>query len=204
MQKIVIIAVALALVVPFGAFGVNSLLGGDQDPTSWSDAQYPRPEIAEPELPAPVLEQSETGARETVEHLLGSYTYMMTTGDTAAWDEVVDPNCSVCVQFMANAEQLHSQGGYLVEGEFTVESTTFDGTGEPPVTGTVSARFTQAPSLIFEEAEGEAYPLEGVSGQLDASVAWDGERWRVTDMTLQPDADAAASDAGGASDQGGA
>ncbi|MFC0675102.1 DUF6318 family protein [Brachybacterium hainanense] len=202
MQRIVILVVAVAMLTSLGAVGVGSLLGGGpQDPTTWSSAEHPRPEIAKPELPAPVHEQTTTGATETVHALLGSYTYMMTTGDTSVWSELVDPACSVCVQFMSNAQQLNSQGGYLLGGEFEVGEVSFDGTGDPPATGIAVAEFAQAPSAIIEEVDAEPLGLDAVTGTLELSLAWDGKVWRVTDMTLRPD-EAVASDGGGASDAG--
>jgi hypothetical protein len=105
------------------------------------------------------------------------------------------------VTFLQNAEQLAAQDGYLVDGAFEVHSTSFTGTGEPPATGTVTAQFTQEASILVDDPTLQANSLESVSGQLIAMVAWDGERWRVTDMSIAPLEDAA-SDAGGAADGG--
>lgn len=218
MQKVVVLLFALALVIPIGAFGVSSLFG-PQEPeetatTPTTDPNDPRPTvdpesqptpeaIERPELPPEVSEQTAEGAQAAVEYLLGSYTYMMTTGDTSVWDEVVDPNCEVCTTFMANAEQLNEQGGYLVDGEFAVESTSFEPSGDPPATGTVTAQFTQESSILIDDPTREGWPLDAVSGELQASMTWDGERWRVADMSLTPDDAASPSDGGGTVPGGG-
>lgn len=197
MQRIVIAIVALALVVPFGAFGLNSLLGPDENPSGQPD----RPEYAEPELPPATTEQSEVGATETVRYMLDTYPYMMTSGDVTPWTDVIDPSCRVCTTFVGQAEQLDSQGGYLIDGEFTVSSAQFEGTGEPPETGTVTLQFTQEQSAIVEDETAPPFVLEEVSGELQAQVVWDEDRWRVTDMSLVPDAPT--SDGGGAASDGG-
>src|SRR5699024_690947 len=137
-------------------------------------------------------------------YLLDSYDYMMSSGDVSVWEPSVDPNCQVCVRFLDNAEVLGEQGGYLVGGAFEVHSTTFSGNGEPPATGTVVAQVPQAESVLVDDPSLQATPLDAVTGQLIATVAWDGERWRVTDMSIAPPEGEAPSDGGGASDAGGA
>ncbi|ATG53840.1 hypothetical protein CFK41_02865 [Brachybacterium ginsengisoli] len=219
-QRIVVIVLALLLVVPAGVFGIGQLLGpgdGDQPgttaaenpenpenrPTADPADQPPRPDLPEPEAPAGLTDQSEDGARATVTYLLQTYDYMMSSGDVSVWQDSVDPGCQVCVSFLDNAELLSDQGGYLVDGAFEVHSTTFSGKGEPPATGTVVAQFTQEESVLVDDPNLQATPLDSVTGQLIATVAWDGDRWRVTDMTIAPP-EGQASDGGGASDSGGA
>jgi len=222
-QRLIIIVIALVLVIPIGALGLNELMGPrteEPDPTQGPEAsaegqpednrptvdpavQPQRPEIARPEEPAALSEQSAEGAQATLTYMLESYTYMMTTGDTSVWSESVDPDCQVCVSFLDNAEVLSEQGGYLVDGEFEVEETSFEGEGEPPATGTVDADFTQAASLLVDDPTLLPHELDAVSGQLQAPMTWDGERWRVTDMNLALD-EAAAGGGAGAADGAGA
>lgn len=211
-QRVIIVALALLLVVPLGVIGLGELLApgpgqpaaeNPQDrPTVDPAAQPPRPELPRPDEPAAMTEQSAEGARATLTYLLTSYDYMMSSGDTSVWEGSVDPGCEVCVRFLDNAQVLSEQGGYLVGGAFTVHSTTFSGTGEPPATGTVVARFTQEESILVDDPALQPTPLGSVTGQLIATMAWDGERWRVTDMTIAPP-EGAPSDGGGASDAGG-
>ena len=212
-QRLIIIALALVLMVPIGAMGLGRLLGPspeeqaaeqtaenpDDRPTADPAEQPPRPDLPRPEEPAGLTEQSAEGAEATLTYLLESYDYMMSSGDVSVWENSVDPNCQVCVRFLDNAEVLAEQDGYLVDGAFEVHSTSFSGTGEPPATGTVAADFTQEPSLLVDDPHLQALPLGEESGQLIATVAWDGERWRVTDMSIAP---SGASDAGGAGDAG--
>ena len=214
-QRLVVVALALVLLVPVVAIGISQLLnpgGGEQASESQTDPGNPenrptadpaeqptRPDLPRPEEPAELTERSEAGAEATVTYLLGSYDYMMSSGDISVWEDKVDPNCQVCVTFLQNAEQLAAQDGYLVGGAFDVHSTSFEGTGEPPATGTVTADFTQAESVLVDDPTLQSNALEAVGGQLIAMVAWDGERWRVTDMSIAPPEDAV-SDAGGAAD----
>lgn len=217
-QRVIIIVLALLLVVPLGVMGLGGVLGsGGEDqagtdptvenpenrPTVDPAQQPPRPELPRPEEPAGLTTQSAEGAQATLRYLLSSYDFMMSSGDTSVWEDSVDPNCSVCMSFLDNAQMLADQGGYLVGGAFEVHSTTFSGTGEPPATGTVVAQFSQAESILVDDPSLQASRLSSVTGQLIATVAWDGERWRVTDMTIAPP-EGAASDGGGASDAGGA
>lgn len=210
-QRLIIAVLALILVVSVGAVGISSLTGNnpsdenqgeqptaanpDDRPTADPADQPPKPELPRPEEPAGLTEQTSEGAQETLTYLLESYTYMMTTGDTSVWEDSVDPNCEVCTTFLGNAQILHEQDGYLVDGEFDVRSTGFSGTGEPPATGQVVADFTQEASIIVDDPNLQANPIDEVSGQLIAQVAWDGTRWRVTDMSIAP-ASSGASDAG--------
>ncbi|MGP9538395.1 DUF6318 family protein [Brachybacterium sp. AOP43-C2-M15] len=213
-QRLIIIALALLLVVPLGVMGIGQVLnpgaeseeqaveGQDDRTTVDPDEQPPRPELPRPEEPAGLTEQSSEGAETTLTYLLESYDYMMSSGDVSVWEDSVDPKCEVCVRFLQNAEQLAEQDGYLVDGAFAVHSTTFEGTGEPPATGTVVADFTQEESILVDDPNLQANALDAVSGQLIATMAWDGDRWRVTDMSIAPP-EGAASDGGGASDSGG-
>jgi len=203
-QRIIIVALALMLVVPIGIFGVTQFSGGGgeqgggQDPSAGQESadtrptvnpaeQPPRPQITAPEAPAVMAEQTTEGAEATLTFLLESYTYMMTTGDTSLWEASIDQSCEVCLSFLDNAQLLEQQGGYLVGGEFTVESATFEGAGDPPASGTVTAAFTQDASTLVDDPTRTPYELEPVSGQLQAAILWDGERWRITDMSIAPD-----------------
>lgn len=213
-QRLIIAVLALILVVSVGAVGISSLTGNnpgddqrsdeptaanpDDRPTADPADQPQKPEVPRPEEPAGLTEQTSDGAQATLTYLLESYTYMMTTGDTSVWEDSVDPNCQVCTTFLSNAQILNEQGGYLVDGEFDVRSTGFSGTGEPPATGQVVADFSQEASVIVDDPNLQASPVDAVTGQLIAQVAWDGSRWRVTDMSIAPPASSGASDAGGA------
>ncbi|MCT1385432.1 DUF6318 family protein [Brachybacterium sp. p3-SID1565] len=246
-QRLVIIVLALLLVLPLGYMGITGLMGGPsgQDPSSSQGQQDPaddrpdvdpadqpqRPEIAKPEPPAAMTEQTAAGAEATLTYLLDSYTYMMTTGDTSVWEQSTDPNCSVCMTFLANARVLNEQGGYLVDGEFTVESTSFQAAGgdapadgdaaadsdapadggsaapgdggsaapgDAPASGLATVTFTQAESILVDDPTKESIPLEAVTGQIQAQMVWNGERWLVGDMSYLPTgAGTGASDGGG-------
>ena len=112
----------------------------------------------------------------------------------------MDPNCSVCVSFLANARTLNEQGGYLVDGEFTVESTSFEAAGDPsddaPVSGLATANFTQEASILVDDPTRQPIPLTEVTGQIQAQMVWNGERWLVGDMSFLP-AGGGPSDGGG-------
>ena len=222
-QRIIIAVLALVLVVPIGVIGLGSVLGpGDDEqqkaaessadpanpdnrPTVDPADQPPRPDLPRPDEPAGLTEQTPEGAEATLTYLLESYSYMMSSGDTSVWEDSVDPKCQVCATFLDNAQLLSDQGGYLVDGEFEVHSTSFEGTGEPPATGEVVADFTQEASILVDDPNRQAGQLQPVSGQLIAQIAWDGDRWRVTDMSIAPEdgAGGGASDGGGAGGTGG-
>lgn len=216
-QRIVIAVIALALVVSMGAVGLAGLFSSPddtqaQDPTDTRAAvdpsSQPQPSpTAKPEAPAEMTQQSPEGAQATLRYMLDSYAYMMATGDTESWEGSISPECQVCVQFVANAKQLHTQGGWSVGGEFTVGAMTFQGNGEPPASGIATAEFHQAEQRIIDDPAKEAATMPEVDAQIQASMVWDGERWRVGDMSIiEPGT--GPSDAGGgagaASDAGGA
>ncbi|APX34797.1 hypothetical protein BH708_10165 [Brachybacterium sp. P6-10-X1] len=220
-QRIIIAVLALVLVVPIGVIGLGSVLGPDdeqQQATGNPDAsanpdnrptvdpadQPPRPDLPRPDEPAGLTKQTPEGAEATLTYLLESYSYMMSSGDTSVWEDSVDPACRVCSTFLDNAQLLSDQGGYLVDGDFEVRSTSFEGTGEPPATGEVVADFTQEASILVDDPSLQASQLQPVSGQLVAQIAWDGDRWRVTDMSIAPEGGGAPSDGGSAGGAGGA
>ncbi|MBP2380114.1 DUF6318 family protein [Brachybacterium sacelli] len=224
-QRIIVAVLALVLVIPLGAIGLSSVFGPQDEeeqqaaessqgaenaenpenpenrPTADPDDQPPRPELPRPEEPAGLTEQSSEGAEATLTYLLESYSYMMSSGDVSVWEDSVDPQCQVCATFLDNAQLLADQGGYLVDGDFEVHSASFEGTGEPPASGEVTADFTQEASVLVDDPNLQASRLDEVSGQLVAQIAWDGDRWRVTDMSIAPEGGGTG---GGASDAGGA
>lgn len=220
-QRIIIAVLALVLVVPIGVIGLGSVLEPDDDeqqqaaekseeqanpdnrPTVDPADQPPQPDLPRPDEPAGLTEQTPEGAKATLTYLLESYSYMMSSGDTSVWEDSVDPKCQVCSTFLDNAQLLSDQGGYLVDGDFEVRSTSFEGTGEPPATGEVVADFSQEASILVDDPNLQASQLQAVSGQLVAQIAWDGDRWRVTDMSIAPEGGAGGG-AGGAGGGGGA
>lgn len=216
MQRIVIAVVALVLVVPIGAVGVAQMLGGSggagssaaSDPADTraavDPAAQPRPSpTTAPAAPAALTEQTSEGAQATLRYVLETYAYMMATGDTAAWSSAIDPNCQVCVQFVAEATQLHQQGGWGVGGEFTVSATSFEGTGDPPASGVATADFQEAALAVIDDPAKEPLTQGALSGQIQARLAWDGERWRIGDLAIADAAGPGVSDGGGAASDGG-
>src|SRR5699024_9391428 len=66
----------------------------------------------------------------------------------------------------------------------------------------VDADFTQAASMLVDDPTLLPHELDAVSGQLQAPMTWDGERWRVTDMNLVLDEASEGDGAGGERDAG--
>lgn len=204
MQKIVIAVVALALLVPIGALGLSSALTADpgQDPAASSGATAApavdpasQPSASPTALPpAPQAGQDAHGAQATASYLLQTYAYMMATGDTAPWEARIDPGCQVCVQFVANAKKLHSEGGYSVGGEFTIAKVGFQGAGTPPATGTATVDFSQSTQQVITDPRQAGQTVPALTGRIQMKLAWDGKAWRVGDMSVV--------DAHGASDGG--
>lgn len=218
MQQIIIIVAAIALVIPFGAVGLAQVFGrssgtNEDSATANPTAQDTRPAVdpssqpepsptTGPKLPKPAMtDPSEKGAAEVGSYLLESYAYMMATGDTDGWMQVVDSNCQVCTSFLSNATQLHEQKGYEVGGEFTVESTSFDGAGDPPTSGTLTLEVTQKDATIVDDPNKQAQDVTGFTGEMQMKLNWDGKQWKVGDMSITG-ADGASGT--GASDEGGA
>ena len=213
MQKIVIVLIALVLAVPLGALGINQLTGPQTAQQEQPERrrvdpdEQPQPTATtKPEAPAVLTEQTEDGANATLDYLLTSYPYMMATGDTSVWEPYVDPNCAVCQAFLSNARELDAAGGWMVGGEFTLHGTTFLGEGDPPTAGLATAPFSQASTLVVDDPNYEAIPVDALDGEITAAMSWDGDSWVVADMQLAGPGgapiDGGPSD-GGASDAGG-
>lgn len=203
-QKIVIIVVALALVVPFGAVGLAQIFGSpdereqaqqqeqqeqqedpdDNRPSVDPDSQPDPAPTEKPEAPAELTEQSAAGAEATAEYQMTSYAYMMATGDTSVWEQLVSEDCQVCTSFLDNAQQLHDQEGYQIGGEFEVTDTAFDGEGDPPEEGTVTVDVTQTEAQIIDDPNLAPADVPPFTGQMEVQLAWDGERWTVSDMAV--------------------
>ncbi|MCL6423095.1 DUF6318 family protein [Brachybacterium sp. JHP9] len=209
MQKVVILVVALVLVLPLGAVGLLQAFGpGEGDVPAATAPADTRPAVdpasqpspsptTAPALPAGLTEQSADGAQATARYTLESYAYMMAIGDMQAWGAVIDGGCQVCQSFLSNATQLHSQAGYQSGGVFTVTGTTFEGTGEPPASGTVTLQVTQDPAVIIDDPTREGVDVPGFAGEMQMVMVWDGTQWRVGDMAITADS-GSVSDGGGA------
>jgi hypothetical protein len=169
----------------------------DTRPVVDPDSQPTASPTEKPEVPAVAAEQSEEGAEATASYLLDSYAYMMATGDSSVWEERIDQNCQICVSFLANASQIHSQGGYQVGGEFTVQDVQFEGAGDPPSSGTATLQVTQAPAQIVDDPEREAVDVPAFDGTMQLQLNWNGSQWVIGDMALVDAAEGGASDEGG-------
>lgn len=191
MQKVVIALVALALAVPIGALGVSQLTG-PQDPQQAQDQRQrvdpdtqPQPTATtKPEAPAVMSEQTQEGATATLDYLLTAYPYMMATGDTSVWEPYIAPSCAVCQAFVSNAKELESSGGWIVGGEFELSGTTFLGEGDPPTAGLATAPFSQESSIVVEDPQYQAVPVDALEGEITGAMSWDGDSWVVADMQL--------------------
>lgn len=194
-QKFLIILVALLLVVPAGILGINQLTGGTQP--SEQQAEDPRPRVDPDDQPQPthtdkpaelagMHEQTPEGAQATLEYMLMSYPYMMGTGDTSVWEPYSAESCMVCQAFLTNARDLKSMGGWMVGGEFSFGTSSFQGDGEPPATGMVSLQFSQEASQVIDDPERQATPVDPLEGQINAIMTWnaEAEAWVVEDMQL--------------------
>lgn len=205
-QKIAIVLVAVLLIVPVGVVGMQQLFPkqeasapadpDDTRPAVDPDSQPQKPQLDKPAAPDAMTKQSGEGAEATVRYLLDAYPYMMSSGDTSVWEPHIDPNCQVCVTFVSNAKALDKQGGYLVDGQFETGKGGFEGKGDPPASGEVELAFTEAEGTLVDDPSRPASTLPPVEGTLTAKVAWDGEAWRVGDMSLEVDDEAAGAGAG--------
>lgn len=218
-QKIVILVVALALVVPFGAIGLSQLFSQNtpdrQDEPSAQQSTESRPPAdpdsqpdpaptKKPKAPKGLDDHSAKGAQTAASYLMDSYAYMMATGDTSIWDGLVDQNCQVCTSFLSNAKQLHTQKGYQVGGEFTVKKTSFDGTGDPPSSGTVTMKVSQGSAQIVDDPKLQPGDVPPFDGTMQMQMNWDGKKWTIGDMSIVDTGGGAGSDGGGMPDGGGA
>jgi hypothetical protein len=198
-QKIVILVVALALVVPFGAIGLSQLFtqnsphraddpsaaqSTESRPPADPDSQPDPAPTDKPKAPKGLDDRSADGAQAAASYLMDSYAYMMATGDTSIWDDLVDPNCQVCTSFLSNAKQLHKQKGYQVGGEFTVKKASFDGSGKPPSSGTVTLKVSQGPAQIIDDPKLQPGDVPPFDGTMQMQMNWDGKRWTVGDMSI--------------------
>lgn len=207
-QRLIVIVLAVLLILPVGAVGLGQLLGprsGDDEVQDTRAAVDPsdqpsRPQVQAPEEPAAMHEQTAEGAEATATYLLDSYEYMMASGDASPWAENIAPDCETCASMVNLVEMLDTQGGYLVDGGFTVDSTSFMGDAEPPTTGSVTADFTQAEGTLVDDPTKEPVSVPAGSGQVVMTLSWSDGSWTVTDFS---DGSGGASDAGGAGGMGG-
>ncbi|MDO5645626.1 MAG: DUF6318 family protein [Dermabacter sp.] len=193
-QRVVILLVALALVIPMGLVGLGQLSGGSEEQVVPDSAQDVRPTVDPGTQPQPTAttppdaaafaamgEPTEAGALATTDYLFATYAYMIATGDTSQWRELSAPECEQCTAFSANAEGLHAQGGWIVGGEITLSDQQVSIEGD---TASVAATFHEAAATLVDDPTREAVSREPSSGQFTVNLRFEGGRWLITSMTV--------------------
>ncbi|MGQ4506276.1 DUF6318 family protein [Dermabacteraceae bacterium P13088] len=192
-QKVVVLLIALALILPVGAAGIFQLFSPSAaTPTQQAGngvqervdpASQPKPSpTTPPAAPEKLREDSEAGAEQTARYLLASYPYMNATGDIAPWQAHTADDCQPCQALIGNAVLLHKQGGYQVDGKFNVNDAS--ATRKKDGTVLVTLAYTSDPAVIVEEPTLPARREEGTTGSVDITLRWDGKAWRATAMSL--------------------
>ncbi|WP_058234923.1 DUF6318 family protein [Devriesea agamarum] len=197
-QRIIVGLLALALIVPVGALGIGQLFRSEiPDPAVSATPTDPRPEVdpASQPKPSPTAapptvpgqdQRTLAGAEAAVRNLLGSYAYMMATGDVKLWQNLVAPECKVCSTFISNTQYLHSIGGYQVGGEFNITKTEGTVEGDPPTQASVTVDFTQNTAQLIDNPKKAPHQLQALNGRLTATFTWTDSGWKVKDMILAP------------------
>lgn len=201
-QKLLVLILAAALVIPLGATGIASLWAGrdaQQETESAAPTTAPRAEVdpasqpapaptAPPELPAGTDEQTAAGAEASLVALLDIYGYMMATGDIGYWTEHTSPDCAICSTFIDQTELLHTLGGYQAEAGIGTGETASETTDDPATSAHVEVRIVQEPGYLVDDPTLEAQPVYAATGIISAEMSWDGTKWVVDDMFMQQDA----------------
>ncbi|MBV7411348.1 hypothetical protein KRX56_01145 [Dermabacteraceae bacterium TAE3-ERU27] len=192
-QKVVVLLIALALILPVGAAGIFQLFS----PSAATPAQQAENRVQErvdpasqpkpspttpPAAPEKLGEDSEAGAEQTARYLLASYPYMNATGDIAPWQAHTADDCQPCQALIGNTVLLHKQGGYQVDGKFNVNDAA--ATRKKDGTVLVTLAYTSDPAVIVEEPTLPARREEGTTGSVDITLRWDGKAWRAIAMSL--------------------
>ncbi|MCT1867161.1 DUF6318 family protein [Dermabacter sp. p3-SID358] len=202
-QRIVVLIFALALIIPAGLVGLGQFSQNNQGEQQVADsAQDTRKKVDPASQPTPtnttkpnradypgIDDESEAGAKSTATYLFAVYAYMIGTGDTAAWRELMDPSCEECMRFADNAEQLHASGGWIVGGEITLsdEKVTLTKGGASDgdaTTAKVEATFHEAPAKLIDDPTREPATRGASSGKFTVGMHFVEGRWRVTSMAV--------------------
>lgn len=212
-QRIVVLAFALALIIPTALVGLGGFGGGRTSPGSTPSnettvagaardtrgpadpASQPRPTHTEPPNPADFADMNaptEEGVRASVEHLFAVYAYMIGTGDTSQWQQLSAPECAECASFATQSAGLHAQGGWIVGGEITLTNQKVtlgttqasDAGGAGQPSATLTATYHEAKATLIDDPTREAEVREPSTGTFRLQMRHDGTRWLVTSMTV--------------------
>ncbi|RUP85704.1 DUF6318 family protein [Dermabacter sp. HSID17554] len=203
-QRIVVLIFALALVIPAGLVGLGQFSQNNQGEQQVADsAQDTRKKVDPASQPTPtnttapsradvpsIDEESEAGAKATAQYLFAVYAYMIGTGDTSAWRELMDPSCEECMRFADNAEQLHAAGGWIVGGDITLsdEKVTLakgDGASDgASTTAKVDATFHEAPAQLIDDPTREPATRGASQGKFSVGLRFVDGHWRVASMAV--------------------
>ncbi len=202
-QRIVVLIFALALIIPAGLVGLGQFSQNNQGEQQVADsAQDTRKKVDPASQPTPtnttapsradfpsIDEESEAGAKATAQYLFAVYAYMIGTGDTDAWRELMDPSCEECVRFADNAEQLHAAGGWIVGGEITLSDekvtlTKSEASDGDQQAAKVDATFHEAPATLIDDPTREPATRGASSGKFSVGMRYVEGRWRVTSMAV--------------------
>lgn len=203
-QRIVVLIFALALIIPAGLVGMGQFTKNNQGEQQVADsAQDTRKKVDPASQPKPtnttepsradfpgIDEETETGAQASARYLFAVYAYMIGTGDTSAWRELMDPSCEECMRFADNAEQLHAAGGWIVGGDITLSDekvTLAKGNGASDgasTTAMVEATFHEAPAKLIDDPTREPATRGASNGKFSVGMHYVEGRWRVTSMAV--------------------
>lgn len=203
-QRIVVLIFALALIIPAGLVGIGQFTQNDQGERQVADsAQDTRAKVDPATQPKPtnttepsradfpgIDDETEAGAKAATTYLFAVYAYMIGTGDTSAWRELMDPSCEECMRFADNAEQLHAAGGWIVGGEITLSDekvTLTKGNGASDgatTTAMVEAAFHEAPAKLIDDPTREPATRGASQGKFSVGLRFVDGHWRVTSMAV--------------------
>lgn len=172
------LASGLALVAALSA------CGGDPEPQFEAEPSV-TPSAASPSASAeaePWEERTDEGAVAFVEHWIGEFNAMQTSGQTDAFAALGVADCQTCENFVDITNQIYSDGSRIESNGWSIT-----GVGVPPNqdgnTRDVSVSIRQAPEVIYAP-NGEVDRKPGGRITVVATVLWRQDSWRMAELSF--------------------
>src|SRR5699024_6965910 len=168
------------------------------DPTEYipASAEGPAQNVPEPNLPAVATENTEEGAKATLEYFWEAVAFARLAGDTSHLALVSDDYCEFCAGLMSGWSEVYEKGGWAhIETEMTLDDVVNEAPeGETEYSddaGKMSFSFqlTEPAAAFYEEGK----LLEDQSFETESTADWwvdraydaTSQRWNISWMGLE-------------------
>ena len=151
--------------------------------TSASLSESPSPSTGpvEPTMPAAAKRHTAAGAESFVRFWFDSFTYGMTTGDTALVGSLSAPDCQSCEALVHKVDDVYRDGGQVKSRGWRVEEATSPEGADAP---TMLLRIHQAARVLLDEQGKVVDRTQAAKVPMRASLVRHGGTWYMQSLEI--------------------